>query len=219
MPSKTTFSISIPDLLSFYDHQNEGEGQNASALTGLFGEELSLGLLCHNLGQGWENTGLIPKNGKWLDGWIINKEQQKAYQVEVKNWSSYSKGGKRLRIDASQDEIKKVAYNYFKSQWDSENKQLKSDSVRKVLHTYSLPSNYNGFSVQPVICYWHPISNQDINNEGLFSVEIESEHFQSLTFFSCSLYLRHISQSISQKIELQMPILGSRLSLISRIFR
>src|SRR5260370_611381 len=94
-------------LITFYDQPRawatevEGRGSHVSAITGLIGEDLIIGLLRHF----WCSEGASSKilsyqcypgtqKGERLDAWLLREYQGEhwLFQVEVKNWSGHSKG-------------------------------------------------------------------------------------------------------------------------------
>src|SRR5437867_11663435 len=104
-------------LLDFYDDPQselfaaDGRGSHVSAITGLIGEDLILGLLLHYWKSQGDSARVISYQctqgtikGVRLDAWVI-KNDGELFQVEVKNWSAHSRDGYRLPADSSQEDV------------------------------------------------------------------------------------------------------------------
>lgn len=97
-------------LLEFYDKRRTwptATGSPVSAITGVIGEDLVLGLLCRHLDGKILSYGCKPggSSGRRLDAWV--SAGRKLYQVEVKNWCAHSMGGQTVPDDTSG--IRKIA--------------------------------------------------------------------------------------------------------------
>src|ERR1700749_945153 len=76
-----------------------------------------------------------PKRAKcYLDRWLLVERADRnniLFQVEVKNWSANSLGGKGLRRDASAGKTKSYRIKNFERLWDEEQRQLKEGGGRR----------------------------------------------------------------------------------------
>lgn len=204
-------------LLSFYDapsswpKQTSGRGSHVSAITGLIGEDIVLGLLTHYLsGDGRSADVLSYKckgsglKGKRLDAWITCGDT--IYQVEVKNWSAHSIGGYDLPLTASADELAAFA----KRRWQKffkENGLAKG--IEKVMITMEPPPQYRGQRRGRILGFWSYI----VNSEGS-PLSTHSVNNDELLVFSASAYLRSLT---TEHIEIDVPRVDARLRLLKSL--
>ena len=133
--------------------------------------------------------------GKRLDRWIVDKENNKLFQCEIKNWAATALGGKSLMSNANDEETKKIVEHYWKHQLngDLSNKVKHPSGVSKVLLKMKPPEAYKMLKIEPLLIYWMPISfdKNGLNPLSTISVEslnlpVETEFF-ILHIFSVSL--------------------------------
>jgi hypothetical protein len=214
--------IAHEKLTKFYDeHVNDdGRGSDVSALTALWGEDLLLGVLQHY----WKtaenadseilsyscNTG--KKKGKRLDGWLLKRcaGRESLYQVEVKNWSAYSLGGRQLGLAASEKDLR----DYCEEQWKYYfgRDTIPAPSVAKVLVKMKIPPGYETRQVTPLLCFWFFIS------ESLTS-PFSQRHYpdgRAVHVFSASAYLRSLKDEF---IEISMPRAERRMKLLANLIK
>lgn len=208
--------ISREKLIRFYDEKLkvEGRGSDVSALTGLWGEDLLVGVLQLY----WKNVEKADskilsyacscgtKSGYRLDAWLLKGNT--LYQVEVKNWAAYSLGERELKFDATQEKIEK----YCKEQWDY---YFKSDEipvaqVAKVFTPMKKPEGYETCQVTPLLCFWFFICE---SIQKPYSTRPYANG-KKLDVFSASAYLRSLKD---EKIEIAMPRAERRLRLLSEL--
>jgi hypothetical protein len=152
---------------------------------------------------------------------LANEEDeitQSIFQTEIKNWSSHSIGGKKIDLNADEQDLISYAKSRFNEQWNTTDNTLKHDYVSKVLkkmknHREIAQSD----TVKPLICFWYPIRNETKINEieSLFEVDCSSSAFNQITFFSMSLYLRKLLREGHTNIEIQAPNIEFRISFIN----
>ncbi len=212
--------LNIKEILRFYDEVNPENAKHVSAITGLIGEDFAIAVLCHYL----HSTGLLVtvrnesctegmKKGKWLDKWLFVKSSDKnwLFQVEVKNWSAHSIGGKHLPLDATDEQIQNAKITRWAEQWDEENGKFRDAKVNKVLSVMRSP--IENCIVKPLIVYWfviHPTGK----SEPFFEVKTKS-HFERAFVFSVSDYLRSLP---NETINVDVPRIEERISIIKRLF-
>jgi hypothetical protein len=205
-------------LLSFYDHPVswkstlDGQGSHVSALTGVIGEDLVLGLLLHY----WTKSQCTPRivsymckgkglRGKRLDAWIVQSPGV-LFQVEVKNWSAHSLGGRSLPIDASAEELKSFAAK----SWDYyfRRDQL-PEEIAKVMQPMVPPADFVARDVKKLLCFWSHIT--DHTGKPYCTHRLGAD---LLYVFSASAYLRSLS---SETVELKVPRIEIRLKLLKSL--
>lgn len=222
-------TIEINKIIAFYDEQDKAISNHVSSITGLIGEDLGAGLLKHYFDSINRDCTIIndsptegSKKGKWLDRWLkvknVDSENHVFYQTEIKNWSSHSIGGKKIELNASEQDLRTYANARFSEQWNVTDTTLKHDYVAKVLkpmkkHNLITPSD----TIKPLICFWYPISNETDNGniEALFEVSCNSPTFKKVTFFSMSLYLRKLNKEGNTSIKIEAPNIERRVDLIN----
>lgn len=205
-------------LLSFYDDrrtwltETDHRGAHVSAITGLLGEDIVIGLLLH-LWRSLGHTAVVGsyrcnqgKSGSRLDAWIV-QDSIKLYQVEVKNWSAHSLGGKDLSPDASEQERSAVARSRWKHYF--ENQTGLASEVSKVLTPMKVPEVFAALPVSKLLCFWSYVVNAKA--EPLSVVTVNSEQ---LHVFSASAYLRSLT---SDSLLLEMPRANARLKLVDTL--
>jgi len=231
--------ISKKELLKFYDEKgvrtkhigkyDASPGSHVSAITGLIGEDLVLGLFQHY----WEkkcdgNTSEIlsyhcreekPRKHK-LDAWLLcttAKGRRTLYQTEIKNWSSHSRGmgtyqkpennakaserWQRLIESGKNEALSKVTF----TPRISDIKDKKDTSGKKV----------NSLKPKPLLCMWSPFATKTANNECFFKENDRNRDLCGVDVFSASLYLR--SPNTNDQIHINAPRVTHRLRLLNNI--
>lgn len=219
----------IKELLDFFDDKKESQKGDPNSLVAMFGEELNASVYKHfriNKVDILEDSVLPGTNkGNRLDRWILDKDNKILFQCEIKNWSASAIGGKQLKLNATDDEIKKIINHYwnrelFKSFSD---KIEQPNNITKVLLKMKPPEKYSeGYKIEPLLIYWMPIST-DCELTPLSTISIKTFNlpiktdFENLTIFSVSLYLRQLYKSGVQSIDLEMPMLERRISTLNKL--
>lgn len=118
----------IRKLLTFLDNPQKGDNRHASAITGVIGEDLNAGAFAHYLEKGGTYTATVlpesplpgTRNGQRLDRWIYavnhSERDETLYQCEIKNWAASAIGGRKLAVDCSEEEQKKITDHYWNHQ-------------------------------------------------------------------------------------------------------
>lgn len=219
--SQEKVKIDVVKLIEFYDQKFKNVKKPASSISGIIGEDLIAGLFKHYLenqnSDSKDEVIIIDDtikadgiNGKMLDRWILHHlsdGQKIAYQTEIKNWSVHSIGGKTF------DELD---LNYpFKNILDNAQKNFTKNchfdkagkigfidkSVGKVLLKMKQDERTYNHVIKPLICFWMPIC-PDKDIKPFFEKECSSDadlkpfcnesKFNSVSFFSASIYLREL---------------------------
>lgn len=230
-----TKKINISKIIELYDMQNRENSKHISSITGLIGEDLLSGLLKHYLCRNEDGVdvkideSVTPKqkgkNGKMLDRWILKLKDgnpEVCFQTEIKNWSSHSLSGVKFNfnIKSPMDFDTNKSEEIFNKIWDNANGEIIHPSVKKVLFEMNnKPSDFN-VKAQPLVCFWMPIMNNS-NIQPFFTVNhenINKKGFDYLSFFSGSIYLRSLLYSRIYDIDIEMPNLIKRNSLMHTLF-
>lgn len=238
--SESRVTLDREALLSFYDDRDgavvvndrseplgASSGSHVSAISGLMGEDLVLGLLLEylrnplSLGRARPKTRIVsytcPVKGtrKKLDAWLSNVDEgvAEAFKVEIKNWSSYSLGeqGAALKPTATEAGVIKTA----NERWARfEKAQFKVDGVTKVVGEVKAPQGVDPKAIViPILAFWLPIAPDD--GEGrcapLHWAQIEGK---SCLVFSASIHLRMLK---TKTVSIEMPRLRDRLDALSHL--
>ena len=191
-------------LITFYDQPKDwppdwppkGQGSHVSAITGLIGEDLIIGLLRHYWGSNGGTSRILSyqctpgtKKGKRLDAWLLHEQHNKEslFQIEIKNWSGHSLSGYNLPHDATEDDLKKFAAERWNHYFEGPN-GLPSE-IKKVLNPMSPPKGVN-LSPQKLICFWAYIVNTGATP---YCIKSLGAH-EKVHVFSASAYLRGLSR-------------------------
>jgi len=233
---KTYITIKIKEIIKFYDEKENENSKHVSSITAIIGEDLGAGLIKHYFKKNKIESEIIditPREkvnkgaGKWLDRWIkVYDNETIYYQTEIKNWSSYSKGGKKIILHES--ELVKMANERFAKEWLKQKQRFKEDAVNKVLLDMKInKEDYNSHNfpkikqefVKPLICYWWPIL-KDLDQSPFFEVDCSKNKetsFKKVYFFSMSMYLRCLLKNGTETINIEAPNVIKRYKLIENI--
>jgi hypothetical protein len=114
--------INIRQVLEFFDEEPEYGRGHTSGIVGIIGEDLNASVFKRFMEAKGVKAEILEdsvtthkKKGQRLDRWIYVNENglETLYQCEIKNWSSWAIGGRRLNVDASEDEIREVCKYYW----------------------------------------------------------------------------------------------------------
>jgi hypothetical protein len=216
-------------ILSFYDNKAPDDGKDASAITGIVGEDVAAGLMKHyfdSTGNSCEILNEKPtegsKKGKWLDRWLkVHSDSTTVfYQTEIKNWCSHSIGGKQILITATGQEIIDYAHRKFYEEWDTDKETLRRHNVAKVLKTMRQPRSidFNNGKIEPLICFWYPILDTSINSLIPFFCVDCKDNFEKVYFFSLSIYLRVLLKRGETVVDIEMPHFEQRIRKLQEMY-
>jgi len=221
--------LNIKELLDFFDDKKDSQKGDANAIMAILGEELNAAVYKHFRNNKVEilSNSVLPGTvkGKWLDRWIVDIKNKKLYQCEIKNWAATAIGGKQLKSNANNEEIKKVV-NYY---WNRElkirfSKELEHPNhVTKVLLKMKSPKEFEKLKVEPLVIYWMPVSSDKngLNPSSILSLKglnlIKENKFTELNIFSVSLYIRELYRKGKKIIELDMPCFEHRVKLLNNL--
>lgn len=223
MPEKDPSTIQLPirSLLEFYDEAPELTRGHVSAVTGVIGESLGVGLLLDFFTRNKLKVVVLDdrvtqktRSGNRLDKWIKVTSGKKIvhYQVEIKNWAASAIGGRRLAINATSAQIRAHKIERWSKEWDGST--FIKEQVRKVLTPMVSPMD--ALYVEPLACYWdnmHPKGKDD----PWFSVPVPSGKFPRVWVFSMSAHLRNLLRSGESIVAIDAPAIQARIQLLKAL--
>jgi hypothetical protein len=228
--------LNIRQTLHIFDEKPSEANGHVTAIVSMVGEELNAELFKHYLIHERNATNVhilndpvLPgtRKGQRLDRWIMAdvSGERRAYQCEIKNWSSWAIGGKVLPTGAPDTEILHVAQYHWERERRSNLAPADTPSrVLKALLAMKLPHEAEGRVVAPCVIYWMPFAPTQ-HDMPYFAVPVSELHvgfdtpFQNglLHFFSASLYLRLLLKKGIETVDIDIPFLEIRQELISSI--
>jgi len=139
------FDPNSRELLRFFDEKPPNSERHATTLNAVFGEDLGAGLLCHYPAKVCAaRTAQILMDANGLP---TIPSTRTLLQVEIKNWSAHSSGGRRLRLNASEIEKREFRRERRQRFWLSESGRFKDHEVQKVLSAMPAPGySFDGAS-------------------------------------------------------------------------
>jgi hypothetical protein len=228
--SKAVFNID--ELIKFYDLKGENH-KHASSVTGLIGEDLITGIFKHYLESQNSNVKVtvLPENpkeekGRWLDRWIIEENGSKniCYQTEIKNWSAHSLGGVQFYYDSNTPLKFETSDSdkIFNKIWDDSKMEFKDAAVNKVLKKMRSNADLDSITnktIEPLVCFWMPITKSSIK-EPIIELKISNTntHFDRVTIFSASIYLRKLRSYGDTKLEIEPGHIATRMEKLNNLF-
>lgn len=153
------------------------------------------------------NLGTV--KGNRLDCWL--RVDSVIYQVEIKNWSSHSFGGKPFPKNDDDAEISIHLIGRWKNQWDEKNRVPKDNAAKKVLIQMNPKDEWKKLEHRAMLCFWDPM-NPEGKIEPLFNVPTSNQNFQTLYVFSLSNYVRQLINLGVTDLQLDMPITTARIN-------
>lgn len=214
-------------VVAFYDKRCSWPpemGSPVSAVTGVIGEDLVLGLLCRKLDGKILSYGCKPEgsSGRRLDAWVSGG--RKLYQVEVKNWCAHSLRGRTVPDDPFG--IRRIAEMNLK-EFLTHPRNL--EAIWKILGPMKPPAAIGNANPIPLLALWAPValpqrrSSQppfwfdcDLSDyEGAIPKQYRKVAHRKINVFSASLYLRSLRQKV---INLPMPRAEERIKCLQALF-
>lgn len=223
--------LKLSKIIELYDTENS-DGCHVSAITGIIGEELVLEAFKHWLKSQNKTVrevkgtprekGEKGSKGKRLDAWLC--VGNRLHQIEIKNWSAYSLGGKP--VPKEPDKLKEYRIRKWSSRWDDDKKAFKRgrdyEGLEKVLREMKKPIEHQSKDVIPTLCFWFPIHEKGKANPS-FEVNLSDRYCsrfpqKKLKIFSASNYLRFlVERNKNRTLTLKLPKAERRLKIINEI--
>ena len=217
--------LNLRELLNFYDYKVPSSNSHASAINAVLGEDLAVALLVHYLkGLGIEVIALDEvctqgtQRGYRLDKWIAAKSASESiiYQVEIKNWSAHSIGGKSVLIDADEDYMRDFRMKRWRYQFHVEKQVSSQKGTLKVLTKMRIPTEYIYYKHEALLCFWEPLHHKG-ELEALFEVDVQSDSFKRLKVFSMSNYVSQLLKT-SETLEVEMSDADARIDWLKNLY-
>ncbi len=246
MAANSLVTISVNELLRFFDEKPVWSQGQATSIVGVVGEDLNTACFQRYL----RSTGIsanvltLPNSHKpWpvttgktrgprLDRWIRvdwPNGRSAVFQTEIKNWSAHAIGGKTLSASVTTEELMTYRQKRWEGQWDDHLKTLTNHSTGKVLVRMKPPDGVHEDEVRPLLIFWEAIGPREEKDRHLFSVNASTREFpfkvpDSWTGF-CKvpeLWVFSVSSYLRSvreaTIELSMPVGIRRLQILNELF-
>jgi hypothetical protein len=160
------------------------------------------------------------QKGYRLDCWVLLTDKLSGdrwlYQVEIKNWSAHSIGGKRLSRAISDDEMAEYRRSRWRQQFDIDTNVPRWNETKKVLTRMKPLEDYLGTPIRPMLCFWEPMHPQG-SDESFFGVETKHDVFDKIYVFSMSNHVRNLLKKGSH-LTVECPNIEKRLNWLNQIY-
>jgi hypothetical protein len=220
--------LNTKELLDFFDNKKDDVRHDISSVIGVVGEDLGAALFKRYYEETFGKKvtiSLFPvlgviergtKKGPRLDRWIYVKQSKNkftAYQTEIKNWSAYAIGARKVGTDPKT--IPAIGLLNLKDRIQRlQHKDKNGES--KVFYPMKKPIDFpSKATLKPLIIYWSVLSKNGKNLDPYFRVKMPIKGFKELNIFSMSNYLRSIKK---KEIILDMPSAEKRINLLRKYF-
>lgn len=217
--------INLRTLLRFYDDKDFAPSLHAASVKSVLGEDLALALLIHYFKSNAYSARICDekcnqgtKNGYRLDKWIeIRKANEVViYQVEIKNWSVHSLGGKSIPPNTDEFSMQNFRSKRWAYRFDIHRNLPSEKATRKVLTKMKVPGGFSKAKHEALLCFWEPL-HPDGKGDPLFEVNVSCDSFDRLTIFSMSNYVRLLLKT-TDVLEVQMNDVDARIDLLNQIY-
>ena len=216
--------LKVKELIDFFDNKKDDIRHDISSVIGVVGEDLGATLFKLYYEETFKKKVTIStfqvlsgkKKGPRLDRWIyIEQSKNKfiAYQTEIKNWSAYAIGARKV-----ESKLKTISAIGLLN-WEDRAKRLQhkdKNGENKVFYPMKKPIDFpHKATLEPLIIYWSILSKDGKNLDPFFKVSMPISGFKKLNVFSMSNYLRSIKK---KEIKLDMPSAEKRVRLLKKYF-
>ncbi len=217
--------LKLRELIDFYDYKVRGSSNHASAVNAVLGEDLAVALLTHYFENDGFNVYFLPEpctqgkqRGTRLDKWMVveKKESSVIYQVEIKNWSAHSIGGKLCSPSADDSTLRQDRAWRWAKRFNIIEKIPAEAATLKVLTRMRIPILYESCEHKSLLCFWEAL-HPDGEPDPFFEVSVKSESFQKLSIFSMSNYVNKLLED-SEFISVKMSDADARIDWLNRIY-
>lgn len=244
--SSPLVTISVVDLLRFFDEKPDWSEKHATGIVSLVGEDLNAACFQHFLESRCARAAVLKvpgsrkplpvttgtRRGPRLDRWIEvdwPDGSKTVFQTEIKNWSAHAIGGEILAVPSTPEEVMNYKQVRWERQWDAQRQTLKHSYTGKVLVRMKSPVGVDGRSVRPLLIFWETIGPLDQEHNLLFKMSAPScdlPYTLPGTWPSpCEfpeLWVFSVSSYLRSipdaSLELEMPDTAHRLRLLNRLF-
>jgi len=216
--------IKVKEIIDLFDTKKDDLRHDISSVINLVGEDLGAALFKRYYIETFGKKVIISPfpvlsgtmKGPRLDRWIYieqSKNKFTAFQTEIKNWSAYAIGARK--IDADPKTIPAVGLLNLKDRIKRlEHIDINGES--KVFFSMKKPIDFpNKATLEPLIIYWFVLSKDGRSLRSFFKVNMPIKGFKQINVFSMSNYLRSIKK---KEIILDMPSAEKRIKLLEKYF-
>lgn len=216
--------LDLEQLLDFYDYRVQGSDTHASAINAVLGEDIAVELMRNHfeaLGFKFQETEPCTQGrqaGHRLDRWVhIERDgEESLYQVEIKNWSAHSIGGRRVPRNPSEDEMKIFRQERWHRQFNERTNIPTQKETVKVLTPMLAPRQFERLQQQPMLCFWepmHPLGSED----AFMSAPVTDPNFETIFVFSMSNHIRRLLRE-TRYLEISSKTIDDRLGWLNKIY-
>lgn len=223
------------ELIKVFDEQNNLYKGHTTPIMGIIGEDLGAALFSHFLEEnGKKDIQILSipvttgnNDGPRLDRWI--KVGKILYQTEIKSWCSFQIGGYKLFLDAPPREVKKLAATKWERELTEHYRGAKKfGKASKVLAPMEIPDTQEIKKSTPLVIHWMPVSK---DGNPFFSYPVKDlgvnkklmkqipKSFKTVHYFSCSLYVRNLIKKGEKEVELSLPNVKMRMSVMQKLVK
>ena len=218
--------LNVKELLDFFDNKKDDIRHDISSVIGVVGEDLGTALFERYYQETLRKKVTISPfpvvsgtmKGPRLDRWIYveqSKNKFTAFQTEIKNWSAYAIGARKVGTDP------KTMPAIGLLNWKDRIKRLQHKDINgenKVFYPMKKPIDFpNKANLESLVIYWFVLSKDGKNLNSFFKVNMSRKGFRKLNIFSMSNYLRSIEKK-EKEITLDMPSAETRIKLLEKHF-
>lgn len=216
--------LKTKELLDFFDNKKDDIRHDISSVIGVVGEDLGAALFKRYYEETFGKKVIISlfpvvsgkMKGPRLDRWIYieqSKNKFTAFQTEIKNWSAYAIGARKVGIDPKT--IPTIGLLNLQDR-TSRLRHKEKNGENKVFYPMKKPIDFPAqATLEPLIIYWCVMSKDGKSLDPYFSVNMPIKGFKKLNIFSMSNYLRSIKK---KEIMLDMPSAEKRINLLKKYF-
>lgn len=217
--------LNLHQLLNFYDYRIPSSNTHASAVNAVLGEDLAVALLVHYFkGLGLQVFALNEvctqgtQRGYRLDKWIAVKSATESviYQVEIKNWSAHSIGGKSVKLNADENYMHEFRTKRWLYQFNVDKQVPSQKETLKVLTKMRVPTEFSIYKHEALLCFWEPLHPKG-ELEAFFEVDVVSDAFKRLKVFSMSNYVSKLLKT-TETLEVEMPDADARIEWLQKLY-
>jgi hypothetical protein len=216
--------LDLEQLLEFYDYKVEDSDTHASAINAVLGEDVAVELMRNYfeaLGFKFQEAEPCTQGkqaGHRLDRWIyIERDSEESlYQVEIKNWSAHSIGGRRVPRNPSEEEMKKFRLDRWRKQFDVATNIPTQKETVKVLTPMLAPRKFERLRQKPMLCFWEPMHPFGCEDE-FMSAPIADPNFETVFVFSMSNHIRRLLRE-KRYLEISSKTIDDRLGWLNKIY-
>ena len=220
--------LDVKEIIKLFDVKSDEVMYDITSVIGIVGEDLGAALFKHYYEKEFGKKVTISsspvlsmrnpdgtKKGPRLDRWIYvqnSKNKYTAYQTEIKNWSAYAIGARKVGTD------NKTIPAIGLLNWKDRTKRLQEQNrngENKVFYPMKKPADLpNKATIEPLVIYWSILSKDGTSLDPYFKATMRVRGFKKINVFSMSNYLRSIKE---RELVLDMPNAEKRIMHLKKL--